>query len=453
MKVARSLSLLLILSACGGHLDGQDPSDPGAAGRMGQSGAAGTATGQTSAGNPPSPAPSASGSSFDAPGSWDTVDLGSVSAPGGGDASTAFDGRYLYLVPGGSGLVRRYDTQAGLEAPASWSTFDVSSVDPDAGEFRGAAFDGRYVYFVPYGCTRCTGGAGLGGVVTRYDSQAPFSSPSAWSTFDLTTVSPGAIGYVGAAFDGRYLYLAPYGMDLAYQSLVARYDTQAAFADVDSWSTFDTTTIDPGAQGFYGATFDGRYLYLSPYAHGDGAYNPIVTRYDTRGTFGDTSAWSTFDTSSVDSRAAGYFGATFDGRYAYFVPYTSDGSSAGMLARYDTTADFASAAAWAFYDTRALGVFPQGALFDGRYVYLVPSGGPSGPSGLVARLDTLGDFASSSSWQTFDVSRGNPQSAWFFGGGFDGRYLYLAPSFGTALARFDARATPAMPAAYHGSFF
>ncbi|HTQ46545.1 MAG TPA: hypothetical protein VMI75_27520 [Polyangiaceae bacterium] len=384
---------------------------------------------------------------------WSAVDLDSVSSAGGGVASTAFDGRFLYLVPGGSGLVRRYDTQAPLDAPQSWSSFDVATVDPNAGEFRGAAFDGRYVYFVPYGCPRCADSSTLGGVVTRYDSQAPFADASSWSTFDLTTVDPGATGYVGAAFDGRYLYLAPYGIDYAYQSLVARFDTQAPFASASSWSTFDTTVVDAGAQGFYGTTFDGRYVYFSPYAHGDGAYNPIVTRYDTRGSFGAADSWSTFDTSTVDARAVGYFGATFDGRYAYFVPYTSDGSYAGLLARFDTRGDFTSASSWSFFDTRALGVFPEGALFDGRYVYVVPSGGPSGPSGLVARLDTHADFASPASWTTFDTSTVNPDAVWFFGGGFDGRYIYLAPSVGSAMARLDARSTPALPAAYHGSFF
>ena len=35
------------------------------------------------------------------------------------------------------------------------------------------------------------------------------TNPAFWSTFDLTVVSPSAKGFVGAAFDGRYVYLVP----------------------------------------------------------------------------------------------------------------------------------------------------------------------------------------------------------------------------------------------------
>jgi hypothetical protein len=51
----------------------------------------------------------------------------------------------------------------------------------------------------------------------RFDSQAAFSSTAAWSTRDL---SQGNIdGYNGAVFDGRYVYLVPAGY-----SRVARFD-------------------------------------------------------------------------------------------------------------------------------------------------------------------------------------------------------------------------------------
>ena len=245
----------------------------------------------------------------------------------------------------------------------------------------------------------------------------------------------------------------PYGTEHVLSGVVARFDTQASFADPKAWATFDTRTVNPNAEGYYGATFDGRYLYLSPYSNGYGSYSSYVTRYDTKGPLTDAASWSVFDSTTVDANAKGFFGATFDGRYAYFVPYSGEGSPGGRLLRYDTRSDYASPSSWSTFDTAALGAAPQGALFDGRYVYLVPSASPRGPNGLVVRLDTQGSFAAAESWTTFDVSASNPDAVWFFGGAFDGRYVYFLPGVGKSIVRFDARDTAAMPTSYHGSFF
>ncbi|MFI5299820.1 MAG: hypothetical protein ACHREM_17165, partial [Polyangiales bacterium] len=344
-------------------------------------------------------------------------------------------------------IAARYDTRATFTATTSWSTFDTALAG--AVGFGGAAFDGRYVYLVPY--SRPDGS--VGSTIVRYDTQAAFSTQTSWSAFDVSTVTAGAAGFVGAVFDGRFLYLVPYGQDTALDGFVARYDTKGEFSASTSWATFDTGTVDANAKGFYGATFDGKYLYLSPYADAFGSYSGHVTRYDTTASFSATSSWSVFDTSTANPRAKGYFGATFDGRYTYFVPYGGDGSTGGMVARYDTQSDFATQTSWSFFDPSSLGIGPQGALFDGRYVYLVPSATPSGPSGLVARFDTEGNFTSPSAWTTFDTNTVNTGATWFWGGAFDGEYIYFTPSEGSAIARFDARTPPLMPSAYHGSFF
>jgi hypothetical protein len=378
---------------------------------------------------------------------WTTVNTSDIDI-GSGYSSAAFDGRYLYLAPGGNGIVPRYDTQSALSAATSWSSFDVKTVSSTAAGFRGAVFDGHYVYFVPYSHPDGT----IGGTVVRYDTKLPYNSAGSWSSFDVSSLDANATGFVGGQFDGRYLYLVPYGQDTALSGTLARFDTQGSFSDAAAWSTFDTRTINPSSEGFYGATFDGRYLYLSPYADGWGSYNSTMTRYDTKGNLSDPASWKVFDTATIDGRAKGYFGATFDGRYAYFVPYSGDGSPGGMLARFDTHGDFRSASSWSFFDTTTLGVAPQGALFDGKYVYLVPSASPTGPSGRVARLDTTQPL-SAAAWSTFDVSASNPDAVWFFGGAFDGRYIYLLPSLGKSIARFEARNPAQMPSSYFGSFF
>jgi hypothetical protein len=313
---------------------------------------------------------------------------------------------------------------------AHWSTHDVSTLNPKAKGFIGGAFDGRYLYLTPY----------AHGVVSRYDTQAKFDSASSWLHFDVWTATPGQPKFESSAFDGRYLYLvATYDTNvppnITYSGLVARYDTQAPFDAAASWTSFDVATVNAGARGFQGAVFDGRYLYLVPNANMlvPLTYAGLVARFDTQAPFHAAASWSTFDVATVNPAAKGFHGGTFDGRYIYFAPtinkyppYTLHGT----VTRYDTQAPFNAAASWSTFDVTT--VHPaakgfHGAAFDGKYVYLVPQWGDVDPSGLVARHDTQAPFTSASSWSTFDVTTINAAAKGFTGAAFDGKYLYLAP--------------------------
>ena len=374
------------------------------------------------------------------PAYWSTFNVGSLQGGPNGFGGVVFDGRFVHFVPNfGStydGLVARYDTQGVFNAASGWTTFDTSTVNPGAIGFEGGAFDGRYVYFVPNHNTS------EDGLVTRYDTQAAFGTSASWSTFDVATVNPGAIGFQGGVFDGRYLYLVPY-RDPGPDGIVARYDTQSAFNALGSWATFDLSFFNAAANGFAGGTFDGRYVYFVP------ATGTTVARYDTQGGFGTLDAWSRFDLKSVYPSVSSFLGAVFDERYVYFIPKIN-----GVVARYDTQGAFESAAGWGTFDVSSVNasamVFAGGA-FDGRYVYLVPGYTP-GASTMLMRYDTNAMFTTGSAWSGFDlgslgIRAGN------FGAAFDGEFLYISPLQGTVSARFDARAPPALPPGYRGSFF
>lgn len=138
----------------------------------------------------------------------------------------------------------------------------------------------------------------------------------------------------------------------------------------------------------------------------------------------------------------------------YFVPGQDQLGKTGNVARFDTRTPFEDASSWSVFDVN--GVNPKagefaGAAFDGRFFYLVPNG--QGHSGTVARYDTTAQFASASSWSTFDMTSLNPQAAGFFGAAFDGRFVYFVPVFGSVVARFDAKCPPSMPDGYSGSFY
>ncbi len=383
---------------------------------------------------------------------WAKYDTGTVTVNFGG----TFDGRYVYFAPdqtggvGYDGLVTRYDTQAPFGTAGSWTTFNTSTVNANARGFWGAAFDGRYVYLVPQfnGVTH--------GTVTRYDTQAAFGSASSWSTFDTSTVSANAKGFMGATFDGRYLYFVPHGYSNTVNTLdglVARYDTQAAFASAGSWSTFDTASVDSGAVGFTGGVFDGRYLYLVPDETPSGL-GSTVARYDTQAAFTSAGSWSTFDTTSVDANAAYFHGGAFDGRYVYFVPGQTNGGGAGLVTRYDTQGTFGSAASWSTFSTTTLSPDAKGfwdATFDGRYIYFVPY---QSSTSLVTRYDTQGAFGSAASWSTFSATSLDSQAKQLGATVFDGRYVYFLPGGGRVVTRFDSKSPPSMPnlPGFFGSF-
>ena len=99
------------------------------------------------------------------------------------------------------------------------------------------------------------------------------------STFNVATVNSAAKGFTGAGYDGRYLYLVP-NYNGSHHGTVARLDTQATFGDAGSWSTFNVATVNSAAKGFYGAGYDGRYLYLVPF--NNGSYHGTVARLDTK---------------------------------------------------------------------------------------------------------------------------------------------------------------------------
>ena len=58
-----------------------------------------------------------------------------------------------------------------------------------------------------------------------YDAGVNFTTTSAgWDKYDMTTVDAGLKGYIGAAFDGRYVYFVPNNNGASFGK-VARYDT------------------------------------------------------------------------------------------------------------------------------------------------------------------------------------------------------------------------------------
>ena len=167
--------------------------------------------------------------------------------------------------------------------------------------------------------------------------------------------------------------------------------------------TFNTAAfVSSNSLGFNGGAFDGRYLYLAQHNYGT-FYGGQITRYDTTAVFTAAASFSTFDTAAyVSSNSGGFFGALYDGRYVYYIPNTSFSGNQGLFVRYDTTNSFTSSGAYATFDMRGFvnsnSIGFQGGVFDGRYLYLTPY--TTGTSGQWTRFDTTLTFTTTSSYAT-----------------------------------------------------
>ena len=372
-----------------------------------------------------------------------------------GFAGAVFDGRYVYFVPyqngvGAHGRVLRLDTESNFTAASSWAAYDATTaVGAEAVGFTGGAFDGRYVYFSPQSTGPASG-------ELRYDTQGSFSNASSWSFYNASlTDGLSCKGFQGAVFDGQYVYYVPHYNTNAspggWNGVVLRFDTHGSFATPASWHAYDAgNTHGLPTKGYSSGVFDGRYVYFVPVVNGVQTNgNGCVLRYDTHGSFTNSTSWEAYDAGNTDGLVSTIFkGAVFDGRFVFFAPYPNGGNCAVL--RYDTLDVFTNAVSWsAFNATNITGVVTEGydgAVFDGRFVYFVPyHTAASLFHGRVLRYDTKGPFTSDSSWQAFDAGNTDGlQTDGYVGAVSDGRFIYFSPynngsGFSGKVLRFDAR--------------
>ena len=301
------------------------------------------------------------GNGFTVNDSWKFFDTAILHPDARGFEGAFFDGRYVYFVPFAgptvhTGRFTRFDTKADRDFndAQAWSTFDTTTLNQYAKGFIGAAFDGtRYAYAAPGIGNFPETGTRPQALAARFDtSQAAtgFASAGAWQFFDTQTVAPqldagGPRGFVGAVYTGTHVYFVPYGYAVDLRGRVIRHETAKPFQSPSSWEVFDTLAIDPGAAGFQGGAYDGRYVYLTPLLNESGQHG-TVTRFDTQKPFTAASSWTAFDIATIDGGGVpsqegrtpikvGFVGAGFDGRFVYFSGNQSPAIH-GWIARFDS---------------------------------------------------------------------------------------------------------------------
>jgi hypothetical protein len=232
------------------------------------------------------------------------------------------------------------------------------------------------------------------------------------------------------------------------QPLISQWAPRSAF---DAFSAHDASCTDGlDTRGFYGALFDGQYIYYCPIRHREDrtSVHGCVLRYDTHQPFASSAAYSAYDAGNTDDlNTRGYYGSAFDGRFLYFIPRDDGHVHHSRFLRYDTHGDFKNPASWRAHDAGHPHSF-QGAAFDGRYLYCCP--GYTRPAtapfsdaeacGVVMRLDTVSDFNDPASYRTFDASTIDSRAVCFDGAAFDSRYVYFVPLETGTILRYDTAA-------------
>lgn len=258
-----------------------------------------------------------------------------------------------------------------------------------------------------------------------------FKNKANWEAFDAGNIG-GLItkGYFGATFDGRYVYYAPC-RTAKFHGVVLRYDTQKGFALASSWQSYNAGSVDGlDTRGYAGAVFDGRYVYYVPFSV-ETTRHARVLRFDTQGSFTSSDSWSAYDAKAVGA-GFGYDGAVIKGQYIYFTPFGYEPFAHAKVLRFDTQGGFKDPSSWKVYDaslTNGLNTKGYyGTVLAGDYIYFVPFNDGQGFHGRVLRYDTRKSFEDSSSWSAYDASStGGKNTVGYKGAIYDGKYIYFVP--------------------------
>ncbi len=265
------------------------------------------------------------------------------------------------------------------------------------------------------------------------EKDGPFQNIQNWSAFDAGAIQGlQTQGYFGATYDGRYIYYAPCRAQ-DFHGYALRYDTQKDFHSKDSWESYDAGQTDGlETKGYSGAVFDGRYVYYVPFAVLTQRHARIL-RYDTHADFRAQSSWKAYDAQNILGRKmTGYVEAVFDGRYIFFSPFGYDPYAHALVLRYDTQGDFQDSSSWSFYNAQnTQGLATQGfygAIQAGDYIYFVPFHDGENFHGRVLRYNRMKSFALSSAWEAYDAGKtGDMTTIGYKGAAFDGTYIYFVP--------------------------
>lgn len=82
-----------------------------------------------------------------------------------------------------------------------------------------------------------------------------------FNLFSLTGLDIAAGAYSGMCYDGRWVYVAKYGLGAAYNGKSFRFDSSKEVDDTTAYQFYDPSALSTDARGFVGCIFiTGMYI-------------------------------------------------------------------------------------------------------------------------------------------------------------------------------------------------
>ena len=259
--------------------------------------------------------------------SWEVFDASGLGATETGfTAALPVDGGALFT---NAGHLTPMEHQ-GDAFDAGWQVAQL-----DAGVFgcantHGGICAGGQLFFGP-------AGGNASSCLARFDpSVAPFGTNAGWDSVDLATLADENGFLSGMVADNQHMYVTQYSThDAAAPVQILR---RPFAGNLDAgWEAQPTNVKNPLTRGFVGGAFDGRYVYFAPYP--TPSTTVIFSRYDTTLAFGDETAWTIAAGDALAIPSNRFWGAVFDGQYVYFPSNTPLNGETPTFARfkaYDT---------------------------------------------------------------------------------------------------------------------
>jgi hypothetical protein len=271
-----------------------------------------------------------------------------------------------------------------------------------------------------------------------------------WESYDLGGDDPTLRGYVGAAFDGAFLYLSPWQNGSTPHGKVARFETAKPFAAKDSWASYDVGALNPNAKAFAGSavftnpdTKVSEFLYLVP--HGPTGAGDTVARYRLGQPFDAPGSWDfiALGTHPPADEAAGFGGAVLN--YSHVWLPTRDPNRPFALhenrsdPKVSTNPQRKLDAGWESFNVRA-GVDAgtgtstggyYGGAFDGKEtLYFAPYTNGTGPHGVALSKKVGG--GTPNGWTTFDLTTLDNRFRGYAGAVLADGFIYYVPHVNAA---------------------
>ncbi len=209
--------------------------------------------------------------------------------------------------------------------------------------------------------------------------------------------------YFGAIFDGRYMWMVPNGAQPYVTKVDTNYSTEG---QMTKYNLSTLPGINLGYWAFTGGTFDGTNIWLIPRQA-----NQLVK---INATTGEMTGYLLPNLSTI-SNGYKFFSGIFDGRYIWLIPYGSR-----SLIRSDLNGNMVLYDNWPkdFWAANSLNSLFSGGILIERYLYMMPAGAKQ-----IIKLDILASSDDPNAMTTIDF----PGGGQFYGGAFDGKYIWMCP--------------------------